>query len=37
MRTGRSLGSGDRILIKIRRTLRRPTAKNMQITAAGRM
>jgi hypothetical protein len=37
MRTVRSLGSGDRISIKILRMSHRSTAKNMPITAAERM
>ena len=36
MRTAKSLGSGDRISIKIRRMLRRSTAKNTPITAVER-
>jgi hypothetical protein len=36
MHTGRSLESGDRISIKIRRMWHRSTAKNMPLTKAGR-
>ena len=36
MRTAKRLGSGDRISIKIRRMLRRSTAKNTPITAVER-